>query len=219
MNKDILSEVSDDQKFWLANGKVAGSLRELYEILKDLDEETFSCHVNEEKNDFYNWVKDVYQDRKLADDLLWCTNKESMLFCLKTRIEEAERINFFNDLPKGYGNEENEPNADEEETETGERLKIFNELPKSASYENKKIKKLSNHSGYEAKKPLVTQINLKEIRSNEKKKTETKKMKNLQIKGIQNTKKETFNKVHVKKIRKDSVENLIKKIKEVHGVG
>lgn len=99
MVKDILSEVDGDDIFLLANNKKVSSIKELYVLLQRLDDKIFYFHVNEEKNDFYNWVRDVYQDKKLADDLLWCTNKESMIFCLKSRIEEAERASLFNLLP------------------------------------------------------------------------------------------------------------------------
>jgi len=99
MVKDILSEVDGDDIFLLANNKKVSSIKELYVLLQKLDDKIFYAHVNEEKNDFYNWVRDVYQDKKLADDLLWCTNKESMIFCLKSRIEEAERASLFNLLP------------------------------------------------------------------------------------------------------------------------
>ena len=99
MVKDILSEVDGDDIFLLANNKKVSSIKELYVLLQRLDDKIFYFHVNEEKNDFYNWVRDVYQYKKLADDLLWCTNKESMIFCLKSRIEEAERASLFNLLP------------------------------------------------------------------------------------------------------------------------
>ncbi len=34
-----------------------------------MSDETFSFHLNESKNDFRNWVKDVIGDEKLARDL------------------------------------------------------------------------------------------------------------------------------------------------------
>ncbi|MEK6947787.1 MAG: hypothetical protein AABX19_00935 [Nanoarchaeota archaeon] len=99
MVKDILSEVDGDEVLLLANNRTVSSIKGLYILLQKLDDKIFYAHVNEEKNDFYNWVRDVYQDKKLADDLLWCTNKESMIFCLKSRLEEAERASLFNLLP------------------------------------------------------------------------------------------------------------------------
>lgn len=212
MTKDFFSEVPDSEKFWFANGKVVGSLKQLYEVLKGLDEETFHLHVNEEKNDFYNWVRDVFKDKKLADDLLWCTNKESMLFCLKTRLDQAERAEMFADLPKGYGNEfpENKKPAHKRfGLNPKESIAIIKELPKY--YEGKKV---FNNAKKLDKKPLVTKINLEEIRKNAKIKSSA----NIKHSRQQSSSKtETFNKVNVKKIKKDDVHSVMRKIKEVYG--
>lgn len=45
------------------------NLQELETALREMEDETFSHHVSEARNDFSNWVKDVIGDDKLAGDL------------------------------------------------------------------------------------------------------------------------------------------------------
>ena len=44
MIKDILLEVDGNDVFWLANGKPVSSLKQLYEMLKKMDNKIFSFH-------------------------------------------------------------------------------------------------------------------------------------------------------------------------------
>jgi len=62
-------------------------IKELHGMLKSMEENVFYSHVNESKNDFYNWVKDIYQDQKLATKLL---KSKKVVTVLLTR-EESER--------------------------------------------------------------------------------------------------------------------------------
>ena len=203
----ILDSVREDQKLWLADGKVIGSVRELYEVLKKMKNSIFSCHVNEEKNDFYSWVKEVFNDRKLADDLLWCTNKESMLFCLKTKIDEAERAKLFDMLPKGYGKNEDKKitsrsSFNKKVDETRERAEVLKELPRAWTME-----KMNSERNILKKQSIPT--DMKKIRKN----LSTRKIVRKVI-----TKKENFNKLQPQRIRKDHVHGILRKMKEVYGV-
>lgn len=44
-------------RFYFSNGDSAGSLDELLGKLKVVDDEVFSHHVTEDKNDFANWIE------------------------------------------------------------------------------------------------------------------------------------------------------------------
>jgi len=59
------------------------NLDELYAYLLSLDEKTFSMYVNDRRHDIYQLVKEGYQNKSLADDLLQCLNKEAVLHCLR----------------------------------------------------------------------------------------------------------------------------------------
>ncbi|MFH1316128.1 MAG: hypothetical protein ABII01_01290 [Candidatus Woesearchaeota archaeon] len=67
--KNIFANVPADKEFWLSNGAVVKNLFGLSESLESMDDYTFSQHVNGEKNDFSNWIKDVIGDNDLANKL------------------------------------------------------------------------------------------------------------------------------------------------------
>ena len=45
------------------------TLDDLSEAINLIDPETFMMHVNEEKNDFANWVQYVFEEQELAEQL------------------------------------------------------------------------------------------------------------------------------------------------------
>ena len=91
MKKDILSDVEPEVYFWLNDGTVIKNLKELYEAMKTMDNNTFSHHVNEQKNDFHNWVRDIHKDKRLAGELMKAKTQDEMAECIRRMIEEAVR--------------------------------------------------------------------------------------------------------------------------------
>ncbi len=62
---------SDAEKsFYVSDGSVYATLAQLAKGLKKMHPDTFAYHANEQKNDFHNWVKDVFGEQKLAQKLL-----------------------------------------------------------------------------------------------------------------------------------------------------
>ncbi|MFW6125758.1 MAG: hypothetical protein ACOC58_01510 [Chloroflexota bacterium] len=64
-----LAPVPPDQAFWSCDNRTFASMSELADGLASMDEETFAYHVNDAKNDFSNWARDVIGDQKLSRDL------------------------------------------------------------------------------------------------------------------------------------------------------
>ena len=64
-----MQDVPEEKKFWVVDGTTIKNLEELSQSLRAMNEETFNYHVNENKNDFYNWIKDVIQDEELAESI------------------------------------------------------------------------------------------------------------------------------------------------------
>ncbi len=58
-----------EKSFHLANGKTLRSFHELVDYAQVMPADVFKYHVNDEKNDFVNWIKDVIRDEKLAKSL------------------------------------------------------------------------------------------------------------------------------------------------------
>lgn len=200
MGKEILENVAENNKFWLANGKQLSSIKELHNELKKMNEDTFKHHVNDTKNDFYNWVKDIYKDMQLADDLLECSTKEAMMFCLNSHLNKAEVARLFEEIPAGYYTERT----------------IFDELPKG--YDKQRV----THASAGIKKPLVTLINLEEIKKNSAKVNNLKtKKKDITKNKAEVKKKDNYEDLSfniLKKVKPMDQDSIIKKIKEVYGV-
>jgi len=87
VNIELLNSVPKSKRLVLVNNTNIHNLTELHKSLNTMSNSTFSKHVNEEKNDFYDWVKKVYKERSLANDILDCATKEAMAFCIKKRVE------------------------------------------------------------------------------------------------------------------------------------
>lgn len=81
-----------DYKLTLKNGKTLSKLGDLHKALKTMTDSVYEYHVNDNRNDFYNWVKDVFQDHKLAEDLLECSTKEAALFCLANSLGKPAQL-------------------------------------------------------------------------------------------------------------------------------
>jgi hypothetical protein len=67
--KKLLADAPDDKRFWVSDGKMLKNLAELGMALKQMSDETYSYHHNEEKCDFSMWVRDVIGDNELASNL------------------------------------------------------------------------------------------------------------------------------------------------------
>lgn len=75
---DFLKDVSDDKRFWLCDGNYLQNLVQLRDALAKMNDGVFSYHVNQEKNDFKNWVEGVILDTKLASELAKAKTKKAM---------------------------------------------------------------------------------------------------------------------------------------------
>lgn len=64
-----LAKVPEERVFWVSDGGVLRDMKEMAEALANMSEETFAIHVNESKNDFYNWVRDIIKDETLMKEL------------------------------------------------------------------------------------------------------------------------------------------------------
>lgn len=92
MKKNILSNVKPEHYFWFRDGTIIKNLHELYEAISRIDDDIFKHHVSDQRNDFYNWVRDVHQDKKLADNLLKAKTKEDIAEYIKSRVQEIQSI-------------------------------------------------------------------------------------------------------------------------------
>ncbi len=74
------------QYFMLKNGQEIKSILELYHCLKNMDDEMFNFHANANKNDFANWLSDVFGEIDLANKIRQKPRQE-ILGLLQGRLE------------------------------------------------------------------------------------------------------------------------------------
>ncbi len=86
MEEKFLGEVDKGKEFYLKNGKIIRSLEELAREIKEIDKGTFLEHVNEERNDFENWVRDVVGDFVLANRIREINKPFSMSKIISARV-------------------------------------------------------------------------------------------------------------------------------------
>lgn len=65
----VLQQCRKDKAFVLSDGGELRSLVHLIDALENMSDGVFSHHVNEERNDFSTWLKDVFKEEIIADEL------------------------------------------------------------------------------------------------------------------------------------------------------
>jgi ribosomal silencing factor RsfS len=70
------------EEFVFCNGKSAQTVPQLKKEIKNLSQEEFSFHVNQDKNDFYTWIHNCI-DTKTAEKIQNMRDKKAILTALK----------------------------------------------------------------------------------------------------------------------------------------
>ena len=86
IRKKVLGEAPEERHFVVADGRKLKNIIELADALETMSEEIFRHHVNEFKNDFSSWVKDVFYDHSLADDISRGKNRLEMQIAVLRRL-------------------------------------------------------------------------------------------------------------------------------------
>jgi hypothetical protein len=72
--------------FVLCNGKPVKNIKELADLMEELEDQVFNYHVTPEKNDFATWIKDIFKDIELAEKLAGAKDKKHMQLVLYKHI-------------------------------------------------------------------------------------------------------------------------------------
>lgn len=70
------SKASGEERFFLIDGSVVHDVFELANAFDNMTHEVFYHHVNDFKNDFSNWVREVMKEPDLADKLMLQNNPD-----------------------------------------------------------------------------------------------------------------------------------------------
>jgi len=84
--KDILKDANSDHYFFVNDGTVLKNVLDLSKQLDKMSEEVFRYHVNDMKNDFASWIKEIFKEEKLAEELLKTTEKDKTQIVLLKHI-------------------------------------------------------------------------------------------------------------------------------------
>jgi len=82
-----LGDCNPEHSFWANDGKVFSNYKQLSAGLRKMNKSTFSHHCNTDKNDFHNWVKDVFGDIRLARQVMKAKSKTEMIRQVNARIK------------------------------------------------------------------------------------------------------------------------------------
>jgi len=61
--------------FVLVDGRVLRDYKELADLLEDMADHVYGHHVNNERNDFANWIGDVFSEKDLAEKVRKASGK------------------------------------------------------------------------------------------------------------------------------------------------
>ncbi|MBN2422435.1 hypothetical protein JXB41_04365 [Candidatus Woesearchaeota archaeon] len=85
----FMSDVPAELVFRTSNSEIS-NLRELIVHLKTQGENFFNFHVTQDKNDFANWIRDVIQDKELANGLFPIKSYNKTINFIEERINYLE---------------------------------------------------------------------------------------------------------------------------------
>jgi len=84
----LFRDLPHTHKFWLISGIPIKNLHELYHALEEMNDETYFHHVSRQKNDFSEWIKNVYHDEDLAFKLYHAKTRKEAKNAIEERIDQ-----------------------------------------------------------------------------------------------------------------------------------
>ena len=92
ISSNILKEAPQEMEFYLSDGRRLKSIFELVDALEHMTEDMFREHVNEMKNDFSSWMKDVFSEPHVAKEMKKIQDRiETQKVLMKKLIEAAKK--------------------------------------------------------------------------------------------------------------------------------
>ncbi|RLB07432.1 MAG: hypothetical protein DRG27_06465 [Deltaproteobacteria bacterium] len=82
----VLKNAPDEMVFYLRDGRTLKNIKELLDALYDMHDDVFYHHVSNERNDFCNWINDVFGYKKLATQLKRIKTRDGTIKKIKLTI-------------------------------------------------------------------------------------------------------------------------------------
>jgi len=86
-----VAKVSPDKYFVLCSGGLIKDMEELALMLDHISDDEFRHHVNYERNDFCCWLKDVFNEIELAEELGKTKDKKDTQIIILKHIVSKKR--------------------------------------------------------------------------------------------------------------------------------
>ena len=83
--------IPKEKWFFFKNGRHASSIEELCRALEWLGDDEFRFHVNMQRNDFANWVEDVFHEGELAHSMREVAEREGLLIILDEYLKNKSK--------------------------------------------------------------------------------------------------------------------------------
>jgi hypothetical protein len=90
--ESFLRSLDNENRFFVNNGPAVKDLYELISVLRDIPKDQFEFHVNDDKNDFSEWIHHAIGDTTLADEIRDTRNKYSMVLKVAERYSDLKHI-------------------------------------------------------------------------------------------------------------------------------
>jgi hypothetical protein len=74
--KRRISRAPKEKYFWVVDGTVIRSIKELAQAVDSMDYNIYQHHVNNGRNDFAQWIEDVFKLTSLGRELRQSNNKD-----------------------------------------------------------------------------------------------------------------------------------------------
>ncbi len=139
VNKGIrlLTDVDEKEYFSVIDGTVLKNIKELASLLETIHIDHFGYHVNDHKNDFYNWIKYSVKDEELAERIKEAKSPDVMKTIILERIKELEdELEHYEEKFE----EKSDENIEEDYSKEADDLdKFFEEDKKEVTVEDKNV--------------------------------------------------------------------------------
>ena len=70
VQKKAKEHIKPENYFYLRDGRVLKDMIDLTECLETINNDIFCHHVNDSKNDFSNWIRDIFEKKDLAEEIM-----------------------------------------------------------------------------------------------------------------------------------------------------
>ena len=87
----LLPSCQSDKRFYVCDGTHYSNYYEFFNGLKTMEEKTFIYHANENKNDFASWVRNVFEDHRLAKEIAKLSTPRGMAKKVEGRIKVLQK--------------------------------------------------------------------------------------------------------------------------------